>query len=696
MKDQPADSNGSSSTPKTSNRKERPLNHAQETETNPNLDRMLAAPQVGVLLIDDKKKIVTANDAAVTLFGTSELVGKDASAVFKDGLQNEFGRLLQRKVQPDKPMMRFSCNVTALCKGGPEVPVSAILTRNSADGKVWWTALFRKLDKGEQGNPQRDIFQGATDELQKHCFSMVRETTSFREQLDSLQKERDDLSGKLNSSEATVSELELQLAETRRQLDLAQNGTAIVVRDMENGLAQNDRLKEELVALRQMCDDLTEKLSSEQLASADSAKYVANLEKQVKETSRSETKLQSQLQTLNHQLEELTSQRAEEEQRTRQLAGESEELRHTLQTLEATRAEERETLTKATSRQEELEAQLKAKTEEFEAGLKAKDEEIEQARQEAATLNLPEGQGDWVQELGRLREAESSFQVERSNLEHRVREGVAALARVTAERDRERQERRRIEQRSSSLGTQLQEMHEELKRQLESERQAQDRIAELEGQMRGHEESVSRLREELREEEAGRQLAEEQLNLAGDMKGQVDNYRNLFETSKETFNRSREELESKLQATVNSLNETEGKLRHEAEERQRLQEALAMLQKHHDRGALEFSKLQSELDVERLERKRLEGDATLSRYVSLDSARVNRAQTSTLKRQLRQPVDVLLHSARSLLEVELAEEPRKLVEALLENSLLVQTCLQEGSPEGGESQEASGEVHQAA
>jgi chromosome segregation ATPase len=228
-------------------------------------------------------------------------------------------------------------------------------------------------------------------------------------------------------------------------------------------------------------------------------------------------------------------------------------------------------------------------------------------------------------------------------------------------------------------------MHEELKRHLESERSAQDKIFGLVVRLRDSEQSVERLRLELREAEAGHQLAQEQLNLASDMKAQVDNYRTLFEESKETFKRSREELDSKLQSSLQSLNDVENKMRQEVGDRQRLQESLASVQERFDRNALELSKLQSELQVERLERKQLEGDAAHSRYATLDSARVSRAQTSTLKRQLREPLDALLHSSRVLLDADLSEDQKKEVESLLENSLLVQACLQESASSPGSS-----------
>lgn len=718
MKERSANSSSASGSRTSSGGKERNAPSGAEAKSSASYDGLGSGAEVGVLLIDENRKIVTANDVSAAIFGTSELAGKEINALLKGGLQNEFGRVLQQKFQPGKGTQRFSFEVTALCKGGSSYPVSVILTRNSVSNKTWWTALFRKLEGDAKDQNQHEMLQGVTDVLQEHCLSMVEESTSYREELLSLQNERDELSGKLVGTQAAVGDLEKKLAdainryqkleishlETKKELENLQNGTAVKEKDIENEIAQNERLKEELVALRQMCDDLTDKLASEQLSSVDGSRRVVELEQQVKTSNEAESRIQASLAEANQEVDRLKAERTEEDKKSRDMAEELDGLRLTLQELEGKRVVDQQAVEKAAQRQQELEAEVQAKTEEW-----------EKARNELSHLDLPGSQEEWMQDLRRLREAEASFETDRADLEHRVREGITALARATADLERERKERRRIEQRSASLTSQLQEMHEELRRHLESERSTQDRIIELEERSREQEAAVTRLQGELREEVAGRQLAEEQLNLGGDMKSQVDNYRTLFEESKETFKRSREDLEAKLQTTLQSLNDAESKLRQEINQRQRLQESLGFLQEQHDRGALQLSKLQSELQVERLERKQMEGDAAHSRYATLDSARVNRAQTSTLKRQLRQPVDSLMQSTRSLLEADLPEQQRAMVETLLENTLLVQACLQEGgtapgtttasvvdtnespvNPTSPEAEDASGDVHQAA
>jgi len=190
-------------------------------------------------------------------------------------------------------------------------------------------------------------------------------------------------------------------------------------------------------------------------------------------------------------------------------------------------------------------------------------------------------------------------------------------------------------------------------------------------------------------------LAEEQLRAAGDMSAELRKYLSLFEESKKVFKRVQENLESQLHASRNTLKENEAKLQKEASERQRVEEALAAaqrnLQEQSERGAQEVSKLQSDLEVARFERKRLEGDALQSRYATLDSTRLGRTLANSLRRQIQPPVDELLQSTRRLLEAELQDDQKKLVESVLEKALLVQTRLQETGPLNSGSASSEGE-----
>jgi len=159
------------------------------------------------------------------------------------------------------------------------------------------------------------------------------------------------------------------------------------------------------------------------------------------------------------------------------------------------------------------------------------------------------------------------------------------------------------------------------------------------------------------------------------------NHLSLIEEAKQVFASREMDLESRLQASLDALREREASVQKEANERRRLEEALQEAQRESQRqsdsNALELSKLKSAIEVEQLDRKGLEARAIQSRYSSLDASRVGAAMVNTFRDRIRQPVDKLMQSARRLLEVQLEDEHKKLVECLLENALLLQTSVRE-------------------
>jgi hypothetical protein len=146
-------------------------------------------------------------------------------------------------------------------------------------------------------------------------------------------------------------------------------------------------------------------------------------------------------------------------------------------------------------------------------------------------------------------------------------------------------------------------------------------------------------------------------------------------------------LESRLQASTNAAKESEVRLQKEMAERQRLEEALAAAQRNvrdnSDDLALELARVQAELQVEQFERKRMEGDAQQSRFASLDSTRMARNMMNSFRRQIRQPVENVMVSSRQLLELQLPNDQKKIVESLLENALLLQSNVEESGGESG-------------
>ena len=315
-----------------------------------------------------------------------------------------------------------------------------------------------------------------------------------------------------------------------------------------------------------------------------------------------------------------------------------------------------------------------------------------------------------------------------SELEEQVRQGVAALARATAELARERGERQRNQQLASDLNTRLQALHVDLSRTLQSQGEHLARITALEQQHDQSRQQLERSTAELEQQQAERRLAEEQLQKTKEANAQLRKDLSFFEDANNKFGGARQELHVQLEASLKAARETEARLQQESSQRQRLvddleearrqlqnesrrrealdhelqatraalQEREATLQKeaadrqradkNHDalpglpdnsERDLEFSKLQSALQLEQIERKRQESQLARTRQSALEAALAARALRTSLRRQVREPIDNLARSARTLLESEMGEQQKKLAEAVLQDVLLVQTRLRE-------------------
>jgi hypothetical protein len=133
-------------------------------------------------------------------------------------------------------------------------------------------------------------------------------------------------------------------------------------------------------------------------------------------------------------------------------------------------------------------------------------------------------------------------------------------------------------------------------------------------------------------------------------------------------------------------------LQRELAERQRLNEAMATTPhgsaEDPDR-ALEFSKVQSALQLEQVERKRQESQLANLKQTAVDAAHSARSLRNSLRRQIREPVDNLVQSTRTLLELEMGEEQKRIAEAVLQDVLLVQTRLREPALAQGEASDSA-------
>ena len=126
--------------------------------------------------------------------------------------------------------------------------------------------------------------------------------------------------------------------------------------------------------------------------------------------------------------------------------------------------------------------------------------------------------------------------------------------------------------------------------------------------------------------------------------------------------------------------ELEDHLASKQTDQQRLAELEHQLQEQGRQHDLNVAKLQSALQIEERERKRLEVELLRSRAQSTDSARAGRALVNRLRRQLQPPAESLHHDVCRLLQLQLPADQKQLLQTMLENILLLQTSLQE-SPE---------------
>lgn len=591
----------------------------------------------------------------------------------------------------------------------------------------------RRLSEAEL-REQLKAAKTAGSKAEMSCKEEAQRSSRLEKELVGIRQVRDELKNRLGAeqqaaqkSKRRIKELEKKVTESagsleRMQTELKKQATEgrpsgadagelpaaakAAVAQAEAALkeksGQLSRLEHELAAFRTESQTFHAKLVEEQQATAKARRRSKELEKQLRDSAtafaRFKTELEKRLPEPGQQESDLLAAKAaaqkaeaahqEASARSAQLAEDLDGLRQMHDELSARFKGEQQASAAANRRIEDLENRLREGAAELGRARAALENQA--TPRPGSEHGSPIGANNLeslTEEVCRLRENEAARVAELSEVERRVRESVAALARVTADLEKERGERRRVEQRSASLAAQLQQLHGDLKQQLELEKGSQERVGDLEEQLREREDRLARVSADWQKELAERQAAEEQLRSFGDMSAQLRKYLSLFEESKKVFKRTQDELEARLQTSLKALSESESKLQKETSDRQRLEETLATAQRgvheQSERNALELSKLQSDLQMEQFERKRLEGDALQSRYASLDSARVGRAMVSSFRRQVREPVDHLIQSTRRLLEVESEAERKKLVESVLEDALLLQTNLQEAAASSG-------------
>jgi len=524
------------------------------------------------------------------------------------------------------------------------------------------------------------------------------------EPLEAATPEREDLATRVCAAEMALHHARIELDQKDRAIASLQEHLAEATVDQgdnrlestQDAQARCAELEQELAAVRQALDDFNGSFSQQQQAAAEAGKYVEELE-----------------QRLSQNTAEREKHRQEQEQAQANLRQQLEAANATKQETEAARQQLEQELGLLRQQQQELASKL---SQEQKAGAEASArlKQLETKRQEA--------------------EAAAG-----SDPEQQIRQGVSALARVTAELAKERGERQRSEQRTAELNERLQALHHDLSRTLHAQREDLARISALEEQQRQTSQSLERRTADLEQLQAERQLSEERLQKEKELSAQLRKDLSFFDEINKKFGGTSQELQTQLEASLNTardneakleqknaeqqrlaesleglnqqlqkqtrrtesleqelqnaqqaLHEREAKLHKESAERQQLKEALESAQRNLRGGSerdLEFSKLQSALQLEQVERKRQEAQLARIRHSALDSAHAARSLRAGLRRQIREPVDNLVESARSLLELEMGDAQKKLAESVLQDVLLVQTRLREPENAQGESVE---------
>ena len=574
----------------------------------------------------------------------------------------------------------------------------------------------QSVERGRLESELRTQLEAAKSAAQKAEAARQEQTTQhgrLQEELNALRKNHGEVAAKCTTAQGAAEESKRRIAELEKSLRESatelQRAKAALDSQATEQTAQRARLEKELAGLRKKHDDLGAKGKTDQKAVEDSRRRIADFEKELREKAtelqrtktafenqaaergRTESDLRSQLEAAKSAAQKADAARQEQTAQRGRLQEELNALRKGHEEIAARCKTEQSSAEASKRRVAELEKSLADTAAELQRTKTAMETQAAERARQVPPPPKPSGNTEaMTKELCRLREDEAVRNAELADLRRQMREGVGSSSRLTADLEKERAERRRIEQRTAALTAQLQELHDGNKQHLSSADAAQKRILDLEQQLREREDSVTRVSADLQKEASSRHLAEEQLRSTADLNGHLRNCLSSFEVAKKGFKRMQEELEARQKANLAALKETEVKLQAEVSERKRIEEALAAVQRSFDeqsqQSSLELAKLQSELQVEKFEQKRLQGEAIQSRYSSLDSARVGHAMVNSFRKQIQPPVDHLMQSTRRLLESQLEGEQKKLVESLLEDTLLLRSSLQEsGSADvGGE------------
>jgi hypothetical protein len=142
-----------------------------------------------------------------------------------------------------------------------------------------------------------------------------------------------------------------------------------------------------------------------------------------------------------------------------------------------------------------------------------------------------------------------------------------------------------------------------------------------------------------------------------------------------------QQLEAQLKDALATLEGWESKFEQAAAEREELRHAVqaadGVAQSHDETKRLENARMESALQLERAERKRMEVQLLNLRQATVDSSRACRAERSNLRSKFQAPVLRLFDSTRQFLAMEMNAQQKQVAESMLHDVLVLHTTLQE-------------------
>ena len=260
-------------------------------------------------------------------------------------------------------------------------------------------------------------------------------------------------------------------------------------------------------------------------------------------------------------------------------------------------------------------------------------------------------------------------------------ENTAEIVRLRSELERERGLRTRAEQRAASLNTQLQALNVQLNETLAAESTNSTRIAELENQFEVSQQLLSQERAQLEKESMERGAAEEQMQMLKELNGQLEASMASFEESNRILQQEKDELQRELQGSRDALHESElgreGEMKKRQEMELRMTTAVREQQDAEAKARSEMAKAESALRASELQCKRLEADLLRARSQASEQERQASRKAEEFRSRLREPVHNLNQTAYHLLQSDLPEDQKQMMEIMLREVLAVENSLRE-------------------